>query len=1519
MIVYVYMGFIHLYISQSSYGQSKWEARKKNEKKARDRQTRADREKEARKKEQQKRKQSQKKAERKQKQTLDSQASYSEALNFALDMPDWIMQNFGQSWLKMREILQEFQIPSLGQLPTIPNFGEWWYLMKQSEVHEKLMLIVRMLITLGLIKKLSFSYKNYSIFESQPLREKVTIVSLVEEVASFCKLVFDKVWLVIERKDISLLFKSEAKCAYDDEFTFLKSQKVRIDLGRTADIDEETYDRRVAECIDATLTYLNSCDRGERSYYSTRLCQLRDIQSSRVLSKKEGIREKPYGICMYGPSGVGKSAIVNSLVRYILKVCDKDYSPRAVISLNGEDKFQSEFCTYHKGVIFDDLCNKHLDWTDGSPVTPIIMFLNNMPMAALNPNAEMKGKVMIDPDVVVATTNVKSLKSNLLSNEPLSINRRFENIITQTVRPEYRKDGTEMLDPKKVEHMADVQFPNYALFKVEEAYYSTPPQVDEDGNVAPRPVHFRPRYYKGRPLVDVGIATLLEFLKDDGREHFARQRKFVAGQRKLTKIELCEHDMPACYCEHCKLESQMSIPYVTDVSEYLYALEGRCMDWVNDCARRLFATRFGNAFLAYMMRDTIYNIVCNSVGYYLSILFAVVLSDYSQTNFGATKVIVVTLLYVGYLLARFYWERNKVVKKFTEIPRPSTYFKQLSWSTKVKIISALMSIGVWKILVTFVRRWKKVMPTAQAADLTTIIKPNVGTPITLQPDMKRYQKETEFWDVRSREKAYQFGDAGVSELSRTISMDKFEPLLGNRLIQAKKDNGSYCNVVPLKSNLLLVPNHFVPKKTTFVTLKKVGGHTFKDMPLDQNVVQRIPGTDLAVWYCPGAGLHRDLIDYHPKDIYEEKKLEVYTMYNDSGILRKYPKMMAQRGRVITTEGGMFQGLRYSFPEDTFGGLCMAPLIGNAKGIPFIAGYHLAGRGKNGAAGFVTRQMIYDAIAELDKKPGVLISHSAVPLKTKSMGIEFGPLQAPHDKCVTHNLDIDAKIRIHGGHNQPRAAPTSAVVTSVISEAVKSVMDIEKQHGPPSDMASEEHKMLDISGKVDTATKFNSEWLQKAVIDYTAQLSKLPKEELAKVGKISDDVNLAGLDGVLGINAMEFSTSVGFPGKGPKTQVVEKSDRHVDGISCPRDVDPVILAEIAELEATLLRGESINTVFKGSLKDEPTKLTKKKVRVFAAANMPFVMLVRKYFLTTAALFQRNKKITECAVGTVVQSPEWTELFEHIGKHGWDRAIAGDYAKFDGRMSPQFMLAAFKILIKIAEDSGNFGEDDLTIMRGIASEISYPTYDYFGTIVQFLGSNPSGHPLTVIINSIVNSLYMRYTYYAIAAQKKWRRVPLFATIVALMTYGDDNIMTVKKGYDDFNHTAIAAEFAKVGITYTMADKDAASVPFVHLSEASFLKHFAVWDEELGLYRSPVEDTSIAKMLHTHLKSKVLSMEQSSAEAIQNVALKYFESGREVYTKRVRQLEEVACIAGIQGYVGPIPSYDERVQWYKEKFDL
>jgi hypothetical protein len=352
------------------------------------------------------------------------------------------------------------------------------------------------------------------------------------------------------------------------------------------------------------------------------------------------------------------------------------------------------------------------------------------------------------------------------------------------------------------------------------------------------------------------------------------------------------------------------------------------------------------------------------------------------------------------------------------------------------------------------------------------------------------------------------------------------------------------------------------------------------------------------------------------------------------------------------------------------------------------------------------------------------------------------------------------------------------------------------------MGHRRHLEVDIIDKVDTAYKFQGDSVDKAYIDYRDSIiDGMTNEMYESLGVLPMDAVLAGIDGVQGINAMAFNTSAGFPFRGTKEQFIELSDRFVDGISCPRDVDPLIVEEMTRLEDELAQGNRVNIVFKGARKDEPTKTTKSKVRVFAGCNMAATMLVRKYFLPISALMQTNKKLFECAVAINPMSPEWTDLMNHIYRFGEDRVVAGDYKSFDRRMSPRFMLAAFKILITVAEKSGKYDERDLMIMRGIATEISNPTYDYFGTLVQFFGSNPSGHPLTVVINSIVNSLYMRYCYFEIAKAEGWWKVPRFNQVVSLMTYGDDNIMSVKKGFDAYNHTRVAAVLADAGITYTI----------------------------------------------------------------------------------------------------------------------
>jgi len=236
----------------------------------------------------------------------------------------------------------------------------------------------------------------------------------------------------------------------------------------------------------------------------------------------------------------------------------------------------------------------------------------------------------------------------------------------------------------------------------------------------------------------------------------------------------------------------------------------------------------------------------------------------------------------------------------------------------------------------------------------------------------------------------------------------------------------------------------------------------------------------------------------------------------------------------------------------------------------------------------------------------------------------------------------------------------------------------------------------------------------------------------------------------------------------------------------------------------------------------------------------------------------------------------------------------------------ILAAFDIIIAICKKAG-YTDEDCQVIAGIAEDTSFPLVDFNGDLIEFYGSNPSGHPLTVIINGLVNSLYMRYCYAVLSPEKNARQ---FQKHIKLMTYGDDNVMGVSKDIDFFNHTAIQQVLANVDVTYTMAEKEAASVPFIHINDVSFLKRYWKYDDDIGAYVCPLEHESIEKMLMVMVKSKSVPIEQQVVDVVGTALREYFWYGKQTFENKrtllLGLLDEDCYRPYIHG--GNTPTWDE-----------
>jgi hypothetical protein len=528
----------------------------------------------------------------------------------------------------------------------------------------------------------------------------------------------------------------------------------------------------------------------------------------------------------------------------------------------------------------------------------------------------------------------------------------------------------------------------------------------------------------------------------------------------------------------------------------------------------------------------------------------------------------------------------------------------------------------------------------------------------------------------------------------------------------------------------------------------------------------------------------------------------------------------------------------------------------------ILGFHLGGIAgeTTGCAHSVSRPMLSLALVELyNMSPAHLRLAEQTELRETYLGKSFTVDGGLHKKSPINYLPNDAAVTCYG-NVIGRSTYDSSVIETPISAVVEEVTGVSNQWGPPKfkDPITKEDGFVDnqtwkpwyasLQNCCKPSVGFAGSDVLRAIDDYLVDL----KEQFHSVPTWKNDVApldiiaaISGLDGVRFIDGIPSGTSVGYPIGGPKRDhLIELDPEEYPGISAPRVFTSVIMEEYEYALAQLRAGKSINAIFGSSLKDEPTKVTKDKVRVFQAAPIVLQLILRQFFLPIARFLSFYPLVSECAVGINAHGPEWNELASHMSKFGSDRILAGDYSKYDLRMPAQLTQASFGIMIEIAKWSGNYSASDIRLMEAVALEVTTPLVAFNGDLMRFHGTNPSGQNLTVYVNSIVNSLLNRLGFFnvyptqesmgaaGVALRKELGRDVRFRDICALSIYGDDIKGSVREGFDAFNHVSFANFLAANDMKFTMPDKESKPVEFMNDTDADFLKRKNRYEPELGL---------------------------------------------------------------------------------------
>jgi len=724
-------------------------------------------------------------------------------------------------------------------------------------------------------------------------------------------------------------------------------------------------------------------------------------------------------------------------------------------------------------------------------------------------------------------------------------------------------------------------------------------------------------------------------------------------------------------------------------------------------------------------------------------------------------------------------------------------------------------------------------------------------------------------------------------------------------IEYLKLNGAYVNsnaFCPC-SGYLIVPRHELKNRKSIVIsvfkdskLNVAGGAIVgRTITSDDWVDLGSSPTDLALLRLDGVGPQRNLVGFFPKTHIKSQISTVMFWISPDCTFCERKSTIHAFDTVDTKQGNSFKNaLWYTWKEPSASGMCIGVHVVDHPSKSSIAGFHLAGvqtAGGTNCAQCVTNGDLYAALDYFGASPEVFpfISEST-GIDTQLIGNMRCGVPVHKEHRLTHLGYFDkslrsAQVSYYGSLENNTTRPNTGVTSSPISSLMTEIFGIEQLWGPPANCRIENRirkyepyrKYLD--GVSQANQRFPTRVMKLAVGDYRQQISRLLSNDDVRnyASKISPFDELATVNGVPNLkfaDKVDPKTSAGFPWNEPKERHMEDADPskhdtyalYADNNFIPQVFSSEIMKLVAYNEDLYDRGFCARPIMRVATKDEPTLLVKNgvpndKVRALTCAPIHLSYSIRKYFLPVAAFISRYPVEFECAVGINAQGPQWDILIKHIVSFGQDRMVAGDFKKYDQHMSAMTINVVLNIMIWLADTYMDYTVKDLRIMRSMTTDISYPLILIDNDLIQLFGSNPTGHNMTAYVNSLVNSIYQRCIYFSIYPDK----TP-FNKYVKLITYGDDNAMGVSPDVGHYNHVLMSALYAKQGIVYTMADKDAKSVPYIHIRDLDFLKHNSRFVERFGMWISTLAEMSIYKSLMSNVKSQALNPDEVSIQCLQ-----------------------------------------------------
>ena len=1207
-----------------------------------------------------------------------------------------------------------------------------------------------------------------------------------------------------------------------------------------------------------------------------------ELERSDVTLK--GMRQEPTPVLLAGGPGTAKSVaaiyLCHSVISDVLDPLEREeynVNPGPYIySRKQESVFFDGLTNKAKIIFYDDLLQARD--AAGSPACEameIIRIINSEEYNAHMAHLENKGNVYLRPKYVVATTNQPDLMSNaIISN--IALKRRFRNMsfvvvpkLAYTRDEDMQKDlWNRNIDYSKLptSTIKGLDFPELKGLEISDL----------------RPEHLEYHRYDlvtkeyGEVLTFdqvVREAKALEFVK---RKQFALHkenfRKFVQKYSAIYETEVEEFVLPDDYSYDPEKDTLSDEDDNVFVDSLLATRSQRreienllCSD--SEYAQKLFDLVSVDRFFSHS--DDVVDVLLDNIGYHQLVVDILRRKEYQKDQFVPKPC--------NRFIIRAKESVQKYVNMFLDLIPSWKYVKSfmiINAPSIIGILSFIVHCGLFTVFVKWIYGWWTGKPAPQSFGFS---------------QKMRTQKQNKFVRDPIAMKAYvaninpQFGEdsSGISLIESIVRKNCYK-------FETYTDNGTWNtvgSVTFLTGRVAIINYHFLEKIHT--GLQRDPSRVNRPVRLSHGDEKNDPGLlftikEIMEGFKPGVLLRKDmaLIEF-PRRMPERRNIiKHFCRRKQLGINKVNLEILL--ANVSTTRGFYFGrgssfsdaisfdekyvGVPYTVEElftydiPTRAGDCGSLMcILNSAQSEKIFGIHVAGHTHygDGFAAVVTQEEILE---DLQMFPPQVVSEEPNLLAPQSSDLERPvrfEILGRTTLVPSRNMFVSSRqTRMYGCLGDNGLSPAALMPFMQDGTLIDPLLNAQMKYCKPDVL-------------------FDHGLVQKCCRDY---FDFCDWAEVYNVNRVvySTYEAIYGLEYDVDFGSINSSSSSGWPWsvigvKDIKKELFRYDQDHPNWEGAYQDIYDRVNKIIDKARNNIRMFHVSVDNLKHELRED-AKVLAGSTRLFSGCEITYLIAFRQYFGAFALWYMKNRISNGSAIGVNAYSSEWNSIALRLIAKSITNILAGDFEKYDGSQKPIIHLFILDEINRWYDD----GPDNARIRSILWMEVYNSKHIIDGVIYEWLSGLPSGHPFTIIINTVYNHIIARYNWCRSLGESQQVSVSSALNLYRENTYtvaqGDDIAAAVTDPYKELFNDVVCTKFSKeLGMVYTNESKSGEVVDLRHLKDIEFLKRSFVFDPIENLYIAPLRLQSIIRMIDwTDQKNKEKIVADNVITAIKELSL-------------------------------------------------